>query len=215
MRVCRVTPTECRNYEPAPTSVVSSHQCNGATGTADYNGGGLTRVSGLAMSTSHSHIHAHDSTGGLRLAFVLNTVFAVLEIFGGLWTNSVAILSDAVHDLGDSVALGAAWFLEGYARKGGDRRFSYGYRRFSLLGAWTNTTVLRVVNLGSSCVTEAIPRLGTRAAQRRGPRMLLFAGDSSEWSVTPISRRIDSWRRAAAGTSRSTRAASHHGLLVW
>ncbi len=120
--------------------------------TADYNGDER-----LVMSTSHSHIHTHEATGDLRLAFVLNTIFAILEIFGGLWTNSVAILSDAVHDLGDSAALGAAWFLEGYARKDSDRRFSYGYRRFSLLGAWTNTTVLVV---GSVIVlTQSIPRL--------------------------------------------------------
>ena len=55
-----------------------------------------------------SHTHSHDSAADLRLAFVLNTSFAVLEIAGGLWTNSVAILSDAVYDLGDSLALGAA-----------------------------------------------------------------------------------------------------------
>jgi len=135
--------------------------------TADYNGDERS-----AMSTSHSHIHTHEATGDLRLAFVLNTVFAILEIFGGLWTNSVAILSDAVHDLGDSVALGAAWFLEGYARKGGDRRFSYGYRRFSLLGAWTNTTVLVV---GSVIVlTESIPRLFSPESPNAAG-MLLFA----------------------------------------
>ena len=108
---------------------------------------------------AHAHSHGPDATGDLRLAFALNTAFAILEILGGVWTNSVAILSDAVHDLGDSVALGAAWFLEGYARKAGDRRFSYGYRRFSLLGAWTNTIVLVV---GSVVVlTEAVPRLFT------------------------------------------------------
>ena len=124
------------------------------------------------MSTSHTHVHSPDATGDLRLAFVLNTCFAILEIFGGLWTNSVAILSDAVHDLGDSVALGAAWFLEGYAKKGGDRQFSYGYRRFSLLGAWTNTTVLVV---GSIIVlTESIPRLFAPEPPNAAG-MLLFA----------------------------------------
>ncbi len=124
------------------------------------------------MNHRHGHDHQHDATGDLRLAFVLNTSFAILEIFGGLWTNSMAILSDAVHDLGDSVALGAAWFLEGYARKGGDRRFSYGYRRFSLLGAWTNTTVLVV---GSVIVlTKSIPRLFAPEPPNAAG-MLLFA----------------------------------------
>ena len=104
-----------------------------------------------------SHPHSHSSSADLRLAFVLNTGFAILEIAGGLWTNSVAILSDAVHDLGDSLALGAAWFLDKYSQKGSDRRFSYGYLRFSLLGAWTNTLVL--VSGSIFVLSEAIPRL--------------------------------------------------------
>ena len=116
--------------------------------------------------------HEHDSTANLRLAFVLNTGFALLEIAGGIWTNSVAILSDAVHDLGDSLALGAAWSLDRYAQKGRDRRFSYGYLRFSLLGAWTNTTVLV---LGSVLVlTEAIPRL-FQPEQPNAGGMVVFA----------------------------------------
>ena len=119
-----------------------------------------------------SHPHSHDSVADPRLAFILNTSFAVLEIIGGLWTNSVAILSDAVHDLGDSLALGAAWFLDKYSRKGSDRRFSYGYLRFSLLGAWTNTLVLV---LGSIIVlTEAIPRL-FQPERPNATGMLLFA----------------------------------------
>ena len=75
--------------------------------------------------------HLKNATFDLRLAFLLNTSFAILEIAGGIWTNSVAILSDAVHDLGDSLALGAAWSLDRYAKKERDRRFSYGYLRFS------------------------------------------------------------------------------------
>lgn len=119
-----------------------------------------------------SHAHPHDSTGALGLAFVLNTCFALLEIAGGVWTNSVAILSDAVHDLGDSVALGAAWFLDRYAQKAGDKRFSYGYRRFSLLGAWTNTVVLIVGSL--VVLAEAVPRL-LRPEPPHATGMMLFA----------------------------------------
>jgi len=117
-----------------------------------------------------SHTHSDDSAADLRLAFVLNTCFAILEIVGGLWTNSVAILSDAVHDLGDSLALGAAWSVDKYSQRGRDCRFSYGYLRFSLLDAWTNTLVL-----GSIIVlTEAIPRL-FRPERPNATGMLLFA----------------------------------------
>jgi len=48
----------------------------------------------------------------VRLAAFLNLAFTVLEIVGGLWTNSLAILSDALHDFGDSVALLVSWLFE-------------------------------------------------------------------------------------------------------
>ena len=154
---------------------------------------------------SHSHSHPSD---GLRLAFLLNTGFAVLEIVGGLWTNSVAILSDAVHDLGDSLALGAAWGLDRYAQRGSDRRFSYGYLRFSLLGAWTNTTVLV---LGSVIVmTEALPRL-FQPETPNAAGMLVFA------LIGVAVNGVAAWRLSGR-QSLNTRIAAWHlieDLLGW
>ena len=63
----------------------------------------------------HDHTAHHGpcrTANNLRTAFWLNLGFTVLEIIGGLLTNSVAILSDAVHDLGDSLSLGMAWYLQ-------------------------------------------------------------------------------------------------------
>lgn len=103
------------------------------------------------------HKKTEAPSGGIRLAFLLNLAFTLIEIAGGLWTNSVAILSDAVHDLGDSLSLGLAWFLDHYSQRDRDRRFSYGYRRFSLLGALFTAFVLFA---GSFFVlSEALPRL--------------------------------------------------------
>lgn len=125
----------------------------------------------------HRHHHGHhqhstDSIKNIRLAFFLNLGFALLEIAGGIWANSVAILSDAVHDLGDSLSLGMAWFLEGVSTQERDDRFSYGYRRFSLLGALLNALIL----LGGSAfvLSRAIPRLLTPEGAVP-PRMILFA----------------------------------------
>lgn len=95
---------------------------------------------------SHDHKHSSDS-GDLKLAFFLNFGFAALELVGGLLINSVAILSDALHDLGDSLSLGLAWFLQGFSQKESDQRYSYGYRRFSLLGAFINAVVLIIGSL--------------------------------------------------------------------
>lgn len=95
------------------------------------------------MGHQHDHHHHHPSSGkNLKIAFFLNIGFTILEIFGGFYVNSVAILSDALHDLGDSFSLGAAWYLDKKSKKGATEHFSFGYSRFSLLGALINSLVL-------------------------------------------------------------------------
>lgn len=99
------------------------------------------------MSDSHSHHghgHSHGSTGNLKTALLLNLSFTIIEIMGGLWTNSIAILSDAVHDLGDSLSLGLAWYFDRLSRKEATPRNTYGYRRYSLLGGLITAIVLLV-----------------------------------------------------------------------
>lgn len=97
----------------------------------------------------HGHAHGpghhhHHAGGNLKIAFFLNLGFTVLEILGGLWTNSIAILSDAVHDLGDSLSLGVAWYFERMSHQGATPRNTYGYRRYSLLGGLITAMVLVV-----------------------------------------------------------------------
>ncbi|MEO1667209.1 MAG: cation diffusion facilitator family transporter [Chloroflexota bacterium] len=104
-----------------------------------------------------SHHHHHHDENNLGWAFALNLIFTIIELVGGLLTNSVAIISDAIHDAGDSFSLGLAWILDRYSKREGTERFSYGYRRLSLLGALLNTVVLII---GSVFVLfEAVPRL--------------------------------------------------------
>ncbi len=109
------------------------------------------------MSEKQSHNHNHQRTGNIKFAFFLNLIFTIVEIIGGLWTNSVAILSDALHDLGDSLALGIAWYLQKYSGKNSDYKFSFGYARFSLLGALINSTILIIGSI--IILTQAIPRI--------------------------------------------------------
>jgi cobalt-zinc-cadmium efflux system protein len=106
---------------------------------------------------SHSHHHHKDSISGLKIAFFLNAGFTTLEIFGGLWTNSIAIITDALHDSGDCLALGLAWYLQRLSAKGPDFKYTYGYGRFSTLGALV-TGIILVVGLSLVCWT-AIERL--------------------------------------------------------
>ena len=80
----------------------------------------------------------------ILVAFLLNFFFAVVELFGGIFTNSVAIISDSVHDLGDSISIGISFFLEKKSKKKPDNKYTYGYARFSILGAFITTTILIV-----------------------------------------------------------------------
>ena len=119
-----------------------------------------------------SHDHSHDSISDLRLAFFLNLSFTIIEIAGGIWTNSLAILSDAIHDLGDSLSLGMAWYLESYAYKDKDKKYSYGYRRYSLLSALINNVVLIVGSV--FILSRAVTRLfNPEPVDAKG--MILFA----------------------------------------
>lgn len=105
----------------------------------------------------HSHSHHHPEGGGLKAAFFLNGGFAIIEFFGGIFTNSTAILSDAIHDLGDAAAIGTAIYFEKIAKKDRDKQYTYGYKRYSPLAALINTVILLV---GSTVVLyQAIPRL--------------------------------------------------------
>jgi cobalt-zinc-cadmium efflux system protein len=101
--------------------------------------------------------HDHSSVKNTKTAFFLNLIFAIIEFIGGLMTNSMAILSDAVHDFGDSLSLGSSWYLEKLSKKGSNQKFSFGYKRFSLLGALINSIILIIGSL--LVLYETVPRL--------------------------------------------------------
>ena len=98
-----------------------------------------------------------SSKTSIWLAFFLNLSFSVVEfIFGGIF-NSSAVLADAVHDLGDALAIGLSACLETISNRQEDKRYTLGYKRFSLLGAMLTALILLT---GSVMVfLENIPRL--------------------------------------------------------
>jgi cobalt-zinc-cadmium efflux system protein len=120
----------------------------------------------------HDHHHNHGSGKNLKIAFFLNLGFTIFEIFGGLYVNSVAILSDAIRDLGDSLSLGTAWYLDHKSKQKADKKFSFGYARFSLLGALINSIVLIAGSI--YVVTEAIERI-VHPETSDADGMILFA----------------------------------------
>ena len=80
----------------------------------------------------------------ILVAFLLNLGFAVFELAGGILTGSVAILSDALHDLGDAASIGVSWFLEKRSRRQPDAAYTYGYARYSVLGSAITTLTLLI-----------------------------------------------------------------------
>ena len=107
---------------------------------------------------SHGHHHSYGSDKKILTAFFLNLFFVFVEIFGGFFTNSFAILSDAIHDLGDCVAIGFAYVMEKLSKKAPDEKYTYGYRRYSLLSAIATSLLLVVSSVFVVC--GAIIRLG-------------------------------------------------------
>lgn len=103
--------------------------------------------------------HHHHKKAGENLAFVffMNLAFNIIVIAGGLATNSMAILADCIHDMADTISIAFAWFLENVAQKDSTDKYSYGYQRFSILGAVIIS--IFVIIMAFIILYEAIPRL--------------------------------------------------------
>ena len=78
----------------------------------------------------------------ILLAFILNLAFSIFEFVGGIFTGSVAILSDAIHDVGDATSIGLSFFLEKKSKKQPDKFYTYGYARYSVVGSVITTLLL-------------------------------------------------------------------------
>lgn len=106
------------------------------------------------------HHHHHDSSKAeknISIAFFLNLFFVIVEVVGGIFTNSIAILTDALHDFGDCLSLATAWFLQKKSAQARDRKYSYGYKRFSLLGSIFLSGVLTISSI--FVLLEAVKRI--------------------------------------------------------
>ena len=108
----------------------------------------------------------------ILIAFLLNLFFGIFELVGGAVTGSVAIMSDAIHDIGDAAGIGVAWFLEHKSKHRPDGAYTYGYGRYSVLGSVFVTLILL---LGSGAVIySAVARI-FHPVPIRYDGMILFA----------------------------------------
>ena len=97
------------------------------------------------------------SEKNILIAFILNLFFSIFEFIGGTITNSVAIISDSIHDIGDSLSIGISYFLEKKSKKKPDNEYTYGYVRYSVIGSIITTTILIVGSI--LVIYNAIKRL--------------------------------------------------------
>lgn len=93
----------------------------------------------------------------ILIAFLLNISFSIFEFIGGIFTNSVSIMSDSVHDLSDAIAIGISYFMERKSKRNPDNKYTYGYIRYSVLGGVITTTILLVGSI--LVIVEAVKRL--------------------------------------------------------
>ncbi len=93
----------------------------------------------------------------ILIAFILNFAFSVFEFIGGIFIGSVAILSDAVHDIGDAASIGISYFLERKSKKKPDENYTYGYSRYSVTGSVITTLILLFGSL--AVIYNAIGRI--------------------------------------------------------
>lgn len=97
----------------------------------------------------------------ILVAFLLNFAFSLFEFMGGIFTGSVAIASDAVHDVGDAISIGASYFLEKKSKKQPDEKYTYGYARYSVVGGFVTTLILLLGSVAVIC--NAVDRIITPA----------------------------------------------------
>lgn len=123
------------------------------------------------MSGCSHHHHNHEAKN-LGLVFLLNFGFAILEFIGGILSQSTALLSDAIHDMGDALAIALAWVFAKVGQRGRSSKFSYGYKRFSLLSALIASLIL--VFGAVAMLVLAINRLQS-PVEVQSDLMILFA----------------------------------------
>lgn len=149
----------------------------------------------------------------ILLAFLLNLTFAVIEMLGGLFTGSVAILSDSLHDAGDAISIGISYLLERKSKRRPDSTHTYGYARFSALGSVITSLIL----LGGSVaiVLNAIPRI-LDPAEIRYDGVILFAvlGVLLNLGAALLTRRGDSLGERAVNLHMLEDVLGWVGVLV-
>lgn len=93
----------------------------------------------------------------IKIAFLLNLAFSIVEAIGGILTNSISIISDSLHNLGDSITIGIDYIFEKKSKKLPNKEYSYGYLRYTMLGSLIASFILLVGSV--IIIYNVVPRL--------------------------------------------------------
>lgn len=96
------------------------------------------------MSEQKIHKKENNHSRNIFIAFILNLGFSIIEFIGGLFTNSISIISDSIHDFGDAITIAISWMLEKKSKQKPNSKYTFGYTRCSVLGAFITSTVLLI-----------------------------------------------------------------------
>lgn len=95
----------------------------------------------------HDHDHYHEAKKSILYGIILNSVFTIIELVGGILSNSLALIGDTIHDFSDSVALGISYYANQKAQSSPTKTMTFGYRRTTILAALINSIVLIALTL--------------------------------------------------------------------
>lgn len=130
------------------------------------------------------------------IAFILNLAFSLSEFIGGMFIGSVAIVSDAVHDMGDAASIGISYLLERKSKKQADEKYTYGYARFSVLGS-VITNLFLLIGSGVVIYNAVLKIINPAPIDYNG--MIIFAifGFCINLAAAIITRKGDSLNQKA------------------
>ena len=124
-------------------------------------------ASNRSVTTQKYHSHgAHAPMKSLRLALMMTATLLVVEVVGGLMSNSIALLADAGHMLTDVAALGLSLFVAWFSRQPATPTKSFGYLRWEILAAFLNGAALLLIS--AAIIFESILRLRNPEAVQGG-----------------------------------------------
>lgn len=107
----------------------------------------------------HNHSHSTSDLSGKKIfwVIVLNAVITIVEILGGIFSGSLALLSDSIHNLSDTMAIALSYFANKISKKPKNITKTFGYKRAEIIAAFINASVLFIISL--RLIFEAYKRL--------------------------------------------------------